>query len=51
LLECMQSLSNFVQAWDVFICDFINAFEACEGDLYWMYVDPITSYGYGNGIF
>jgi hypothetical protein len=51
LLECMQFLSKFAQAQDVFICDFIDTVKACEWDLYRVYVDPITNYGYGNGIF
>jgi len=46
LLECMQFLSKFVQAQDVFICDFIDIVKACEGDLYRVYVEPITNYGY-----
>jgi hypothetical protein len=51
LLECMQFLLEFAQAQDVFICDFIDVNKACERDLYRMYVDPVTSYGYGDGIF
>jgi len=51
LLECMQFLLKFAQAQDVFICDFIDAIKACERDLYRMYVDPFTSYDYGDGIF
>ncbi len=51
LLEYMQFLLKFVQAWDVFICDFIDAIKACERDLYRMYVDPTTSYDYGDEIF
>jgi hypothetical protein len=47
----MQSLSKFVQAQDFFICDFIDVVKACERDLHRMYFDPITSYGYGEGIF
>jgi hypothetical protein len=42
LLECMQSLSKFVQDWDVFICDFVDAIKACERDLYKLYVDSIS---------
>ncbi len=38
LLECMQYLSKFVQARDVFICDFIDVINTCEGYLYRMYV-------------
>ncbi len=41
---------KFVQARDVFICDFIDAIKACERDLYKMYVDLVTSYDHGDGI-
>jgi hypothetical protein len=51
LFECKQFLSKFVQARDVFICDFIDIVKACERDLYRVYVDAITSHGYGDGIF
>jgi hypothetical protein len=51
LFGCIQFLLKFVQAQDVFICDFIDAIKACEMDLYRMYVDPITSYDYGDEIF
>jgi hypothetical protein len=47
----MQFLSKFALPQDVFICDFIDVVKACEGTLYRMYVDLITSYGYGDGIF
>jgi hypothetical protein len=51
LLECMRFLSKFAQAQNVFICDFIDTVKACEGDLYRVYVDTITNYSYGDGIF
>jgi hypothetical protein len=51
LLGCMQSLSKFVQVWDVFICDFVVTIKACERDLYKLYVDPITNHGHADGIF
>jgi hypothetical protein len=51
LFECMPFLSKFAQARDVFICDFIDVVKACEKDLHRKSFDPITSYGYGNGIF
>jgi hypothetical protein len=51
LFKCMQYLSKFVQAHNVFICDFVDVVKACEGDLYRLYVDPITSYGHANGFF
>jgi len=51
LLGCMQSLSKFVQVWDIFICDFVDAIKVCERDLYKLYVDPITNYGHVDGIF
>jgi hypothetical protein len=41
LFKCMQYLSKFVL---VFICDFVDAVKACEGNLYRLYVDPIMSY-------
>ncbi len=44
-------MSKFVQACDVFICDFVDVVKACEGDIYRLYVDPITSYGHTNGVF
>jgi len=47
----MQFLSKFVQAQDVFVCDFVDAIKACERDLYKLYVDPITTYGHADGIF
>jgi hypothetical protein len=42
---------KFVQAWDVFNCDFVDAVKACERNIYKLYVDPITSYGHADGIF
>jgi len=51
LLECMQFVSKFIQARNVFICDFIDIIKACERDLYRLYVDLIISHGYGDGIF
>jgi hypothetical protein len=50
LLECIPSLSKFVQVQNVFICDFVDVIKACEGNLYKLYVDPITSYGHVDGI-
>jgi hypothetical protein len=47
----MQYLSKFVQACDVFIYDFVDVVKAYEGDMYRLYVDPITSYGHVNGVF
>jgi hypothetical protein len=44
-------LSKFVQVWDVFICDFVDAIKACERDLYKLYVDLITNYGHADGLF
>jgi hypothetical protein len=44
-------LSKFIQAYDVFICDFVDAVKACERDLYILYVDTITSYGHVDGVF
>jgi len=38
LLECMQSLSKFVQARDFFICDLIDVVKTYERDIYKMYV-------------
>jgi hypothetical protein len=37
LLKCMQSLSKFVQFFDVFICDFVDVIKVCERDLYKVY--------------
>jgi len=51
LFECMQYLSKFVQACDVFNCDFVDAVKACERNLYKLYVNPITSYGHADGVF
>jgi hypothetical protein len=51
LLKCMQSLSKFVQARDAFICDFVYAFKACEGDLYGLFVDLIMNNGHVDGVF
>jgi hypothetical protein len=31
--------------------DFVDAIKACEGDMYKLYVDPITSYGHADGAF
>jgi hypothetical protein len=36
---------------NVFICDIVDATKACEGDLYILYVDIVTSYGHVNGVF
>jgi hypothetical protein len=38
LFECMQSLSKFVQVWNVFICDFVDVIKACERDIYTNYM-------------
>jgi hypothetical protein len=47
----MQSFSKFVQARNFSIFYFIDVVKACEKDLHRIYFDPITSYGYGDGIF
>ncbi len=51
LLKCMQFLSKFAQAWDAFIFYFVDAFKACEGNLYRLYVDLIMINGHVDGVF
>lgn len=42
LLDAVDTLVNFAQKRDVFICDFIAAVKICQASLQSMYVDPTT---------
>lgn len=44
LLESIDTLVNFAQKRDVYICDFVAAVKVCQADLYWMYADKGTAY-------
>ncbi len=44
-------MSKFIQAYDVFICDFVDVVKAYEGNLYILYVDTTISYGHVDGVF
>jgi len=44
MLEIVQSLSNFAQNQNIFICDFVIAMKECERKLYQMYCDKQTMY-------
>lgn len=44
LLEAIDTLVNFAQKRDVYICDFVAAVKVCQGSLYRMYEDKATSY-------
>jgi hypothetical protein len=40
LLGCVQTLSNFAQSYQVFICDFIAIAKICHQNLFKLYCDP-----------
>jgi hypothetical protein len=51
-MENMQSLLEFVQSKDIFICDFIIVVQVFQGKLYTMYYVIILSFkGDGFGLF
>jgi len=44
LLESIDTLVNFAQKRDVYICDFVAAVKVCQGDLHRMYEDYGTAF-------
>lgn len=44
LLEAIDTLVNFAQRRDVYICDFVAAVKVCQGSLYRMYEDKATAF-------
>jgi hypothetical protein len=44
MLEFVNALMKFVQARDVFVCDYIATIKIYQVDMYKMYIDPITSF-------
>jgi len=44
LLEAIDTLVNYAQKRDVYICDFVAAFKVCQRDLYHMYEDKATCF-------
>jgi len=44
LLEAIDTLVNFVQKRDVYICDFVAAVKVYQGSLYRMYEDKATAF-------
>ena len=44
LLEAIDTLVNFAQKRDVYICDFMATIKVCQADLYRMYEDSGTAY-------
>jgi hypothetical protein len=47
----MQSLSKFMQARDIFICDFIDVVKTYEGDIYKMYARQLKVMAMEMGYF
>jgi len=37
-------LMKFVEAMDVFVCDYIATIKICQTDMYKMYIDSTTSF-------
>lgn len=44
LLEAVDTLVNFAQKRDIYICDFVAAVKICQASLYKMYEDKATSF-------
>ena len=44
LLEAVDTLVNFAQKKDVYICDFVAAVKVCQSSLYRMYEDEMTAF-------
>jgi len=44
MLELVNVLMKFVEAMDVFVCDYIATIKICQTDMYKMYIDSTTSF-------
>jgi hypothetical protein len=44
LLETVHYLVKFSQQQDIFICDYLAAVKVCQGQLYELYCDPVSSF-------
>jgi hypothetical protein len=43
-LEVVHSLIKYAQCWDVFIMDFLNIVNFTKVELFYLYIDPFSSF-------
>jgi hypothetical protein len=44
MLETIHALINFVEKWNIFVCDYVTTIKICQGQLYFHYSNSTRKY-------